>query len=91
MARPATGQVIVDERRRSPTFGLRFRAYGRREYVALGTAAEGWTPAIGVHVAAQADIAQIARADRHCEAARRRSTGLAMLAEFAHALRDGES
>src|SRR5271165_5952465 len=43
MARPATGQVIVDKRRRSPTFGLRFRAYGRREYVALGTAAEGWT------------------------------------------------
>jgi integrase len=45
MARPATGQVIVDKRRRSPTFGLRFRAYGRREYVALGTAAEGWTRA----------------------------------------------
>ncbi len=45
MPRPATGQVIVDERRRSPTFGLRFRAYGRREYVALGTAAEGWTRA----------------------------------------------
>jgi integrase len=37
--------VVVDERRRSPTFGLRFRAYGRREYVALGTAAEGWTRA----------------------------------------------
>jgi integrase len=45
MPRPATGQVIVDARRRSPTFGLRFRAYGRREYVALGTAAEGWTRA----------------------------------------------
>jgi integrase len=43
MPRPATGQVVVDKRRRSPTFGLRFRAYGRREYVALGTAAEGWT------------------------------------------------
>jgi integrase len=43
MARPATGQVVVDKRRRSPSFGLRFRAYGRREYVALGTAAEGWT------------------------------------------------
>jgi integrase len=35
----------VDRRRRSPTYGLRFRAYGRREYVALGTAAEGWTRA----------------------------------------------
>ncbi|HTX12208.1 MAG TPA: tyrosine-type recombinase/integrase [Solirubrobacteraceae bacterium] len=45
MPRPATGQVIVDKRRRSPSFGLRFRAYGRREYVALGTAAEGWTQA----------------------------------------------
>src|SRR5947209_19837073 len=45
MPRPATGQVIVDRRRRSPTFGLRFRAYGRREYVRLGTASEGWTEA----------------------------------------------
>jgi integrase len=45
MPRPATGQVIVDERRRSPTFGLRFRAYGRREYVSLGTADDGWTRA----------------------------------------------
>jgi integrase len=45
MPRPATGQVIVDERRRSATFGLRFRAYGRREYVTLGTADDGWTQA----------------------------------------------
>jgi integrase len=45
MPRPATGQVRVDRRRRSPTFGLRFRAYGRREYVTLGTAEEGWTHA----------------------------------------------
>jgi integrase len=45
MPRPATGQVIVDERRRSPTFGLRFRAYGKREYVTLGTAEEGLTRA----------------------------------------------
>ena len=43
MPRPATGQVVVDKRRSSPTFGLRFRAYGKREYVTLGTAAEGWT------------------------------------------------
>jgi integrase len=43
MPRQATGQIVVDERRRSPTFGLRFRAYGRREYVNLGTADEGWT------------------------------------------------
>jgi integrase len=45
MPRPATGQVVVDERRRSPTFGLRFRAYGRREYVSLGTDEDGWTRA----------------------------------------------
>ena len=45
MPRPATGQVIVDERRRSATFGLRFRAYGKREYMTLGTAEEGWTRA----------------------------------------------
>lgn len=45
MARPATGQVVVNKRRRSPTFAIRFRAYGRREYVTLGTAAEGWTRA----------------------------------------------
>src|ERR1700730_12811021 len=45
MARPATGQVIVDRRRCSPTFALRFRAYGKREFVSLGSAAEGWTRA----------------------------------------------
>ncbi len=45
MPRPATGQVVVDKRRRSPTFGLRFRAYGRREYVSLGTSEDGWTRA----------------------------------------------
>jgi hypothetical protein len=43
MPRPATGQVVVDTRRRSPTYGLRFNANGRREYVALGNADEGWT------------------------------------------------
>lgn len=54
MARPATGQVVVDKRRRSPTYGLRFRAYGRREYMALGTAAEGWT-----HAKAQTELQNI--------------------------------
>jgi integrase len=43
MPRPASGQVVEDTRRRSPTFGLRFRAYGKREYVRLGTRDEGWT------------------------------------------------
>ena len=45
MPRPATGQIVIDKRRRSPTFGLRFRAYGRREYMRLGTIEEGWTQA----------------------------------------------
>jgi hypothetical protein len=36
------------------TYGLRFRAYGRREYVALGTAAEGWT-----HAKAQTELQNI--------------------------------
>jgi Phage integrase central domain len=43
MPRPATGQVVVDKRRRSPTYGLRFRAYGQRQYITLGTADDGWT------------------------------------------------
>jgi integrase len=43
MPRPATGQVVEDNRGRSIAFGLRFHAYGNREYVSLGTAEEGWT------------------------------------------------
>jgi integrase len=43
MARPATGQVVIDERGERPVFALRFRAYGKRRYVTLGTADEGWT------------------------------------------------
>jgi integrase len=45
MARPATGQVVVDKRRKSPTYALRFAALGARQYVALGAAEDGWTPA----------------------------------------------
>jgi hypothetical protein len=54
MPRPATGQVIVDKRGRSPTFGLRFRAYGKREYITLGTAEDGWT-----HPKAQTELQNI--------------------------------
>jgi Phage integrase, N-terminal SAM-like domain len=43
MPRQATGQVIVDKRRKSPTFALRFNANGGRQYVALGNSEEGWT------------------------------------------------
>ncbi len=42
MPRAATGQVI---RRKSGAWALRFRAHGHRQYVTLGTAAEGWTRA----------------------------------------------
>ena len=45
MPRPATGQVVCDERRKTPVFALRFRAYGQREYLTLGTAEDGWTHA----------------------------------------------
>jgi len=44
-ARRVSGQVFVDTRRRSSTYALRFRAYGRREYVSLGSEADGWTRA----------------------------------------------
>jgi integrase len=43
MSRRSTGGVVVDTRGRSPVFALRFRAYGRRQYVTLGSADEGWT------------------------------------------------
>jgi hypothetical protein len=43
MARRSTGGVVVDTRRNSPVFALRFRAYGQRHYVTLGSAEDGWT------------------------------------------------
>lgn len=43
MARPAVGQVVVRQRKTVRVFALRFRAYGKREYVTLGTDADGWT------------------------------------------------
>jgi integrase len=45
MARPAKGQVVVMARARGRVYALRFRAYGHREYLTLGTAEEGWTSA----------------------------------------------
>lgn len=42
MARQATGQVVVRERARGRVYGLRFRANGERQYLTLGTDAEGW-------------------------------------------------
>jgi hypothetical protein len=43
MPRRATGEVIEREREGGRVFALRFRAYGRRHFVTLGGAAEGWT------------------------------------------------
>ena len=43
MARRSTGQVVERKRKGGRTFSLRFRAYGKRRYVTLGAAAEGWT------------------------------------------------
>ena len=41
MPRKATGQVIEPSAGRS--WAIRFRAYGKRRYVALGTAEDGWS------------------------------------------------
>lgn len=41
MARKATGQVVEPKDGRA--WALRFRAYGKRRYVTLGTGEEGWT------------------------------------------------
>lgn len=43
MPRPATGQVVYDKRRKQPVYGLRFRAYGKRHYLTLGTTQDGWS------------------------------------------------
>ncbi len=43
MSRPASGQVLVTELKQGRTYALRFRAYGRREHLTLGTAQDGWT------------------------------------------------
>ena len=38
-----SGQVLERISRRGVTYSIRFRAYGRRHLVTLGTRAEGWT------------------------------------------------
>jgi hypothetical protein len=45
MPRPATGGVVERNRKRGIVYGLRFRAYGDRQFVTLGSAADGWTRA----------------------------------------------
>ncbi len=38
-----TGEVVVRNRGGGRIFALRFRAYGKRHYLTLGHAADGWT------------------------------------------------
>lgn len=45
MARAATGQIVERKRKAGTTFAIRFRAYGKREFITLGTTADGWTHA----------------------------------------------
>lgn len=54
MPRTPSGQVLDFERAAGRTFALRFRAYGKRRYLTLGTAAEGWTRA-----AAEQELANV--------------------------------
>jgi integrase len=42
MARRATGQVVEVDGKHGRSWALRFRAYGQRRYVTLGTAEDGW-------------------------------------------------
>lgn len=42
MARPSSGQVVEREGKRGRSYAIRFRAYGRRHYITLGSAADGW-------------------------------------------------
>ena len=45
MPKPSTGGVVVKQTARGLVYALRFRAYGRREYLTLGTSGEGWSRA----------------------------------------------
>jgi integrase len=45
MPRPATGSVVETRTARGTSYALRFRAYGQRRYVTLGTTDDGWNRA----------------------------------------------
>ena len=45
MGERAGGQALELDRKGGRTFALRFRAYGKRRYLTLGTVAEGWSRA----------------------------------------------
>jgi hypothetical protein len=67
MARPATGQLIVNRGEADTTYAARFRAYGRRHYITLGYESEGMTRA-KAKLEMQAILAD--RSARHLAAAR---------------------
>ena len=43
MTKRASGQVLEFDREGGRTFALRFRAYGKRRYLTLGTVEQGWS------------------------------------------------
>ncbi len=43
MARPATGEVLARDGKRGTAYVLRFRAYGKRQWITLGNTGDGWT------------------------------------------------
>src|SRR4051794_14488654 len=45
MARPASGQVVIRTRKAGTNYALRFHACGQRQFVTLGSSADGWTHA----------------------------------------------
>ena len=45
MAKPATGAIVEKRTARGTSFAMRFRAYGERRYVTLGTTEDGWNRA----------------------------------------------
>lgn len=47
MPRASTGSVVEKPTRRGTSYGLRFRALGKRQFVHLGYTSEGWTRARG--------------------------------------------
>lgn len=46
MTRPATGAIVEKRTTRGTSYALRFRAYGQRRYLTLGTTADGWSRAL---------------------------------------------
>lgn len=59
MARAATGSVVERQTERGVVYALRFRAYGKRRYITLGSVDDGWT-----RKRAEAELADVLAAVR---------------------------